>query len=118
MLDLDHAALVVTDPQIDFLSPDGVSWAVFGDSIRENGTVAHIGELFDAAKLAGITVAVSPHYFYPTDKQWRFGDPLETVHGRRRHVRAPGRVHDGRLRRLRRRLPARLRSTTSTTVAP
>ena len=77
VLDLEHAALVITDPQIDFLSPEGVSWPVFGDSIRENNTVAHIGELLDAAKLAGITVAVSPHYFYPTDKQWRFGDPLE-----------------------------------------
>jgi nicotinamidase-related amidase len=43
----------------------------------DNDTVAHIGELFRAAKLAGITVAVSPHYFFPTDKQWRFGDPLE-----------------------------------------
>ncbi len=50
---------------------------MFGDSIRENDTVAHIGELLHAAKLAGITVAISPHYFYPTDKQWRFGDPLE-----------------------------------------
>ncbi|KAA0098861.1 cysteine hydrolase [Mycolicibacterium sp. P1-18] len=80
-LDLAHAALVVTDPQIDFLSPDGVSWAIFGDSIEENGTVAHIGELFDAAKLAGITVAVSPHHFYPTDSQWRFGDPLEAFMG-------------------------------------
>jgi len=77
MLDLEHAALVITDPQIDFLSPEGVSWPVFGDSIRDNNTVAHIGELFHAAKLAGITVAVSPHYFYPTDKQWLFGDPLE-----------------------------------------
>jgi len=77
VLDHQHAALVITDPQIDFLSPDGVSWPVFGDSIRENDTVAHIGELFDAAKLAGITVAVSPHHFYPTDKQWQFGDPLE-----------------------------------------
>ena len=77
VLDHAHAALVVTDPQIDFLSPEGVSWPVFGESIRENGTVAHIGELFDAAKRADITVAVSPHYFYPTDKQWRFGDPLE-----------------------------------------
>jgi nicotinamidase-related amidase len=77
VLDLEHAALVVTDPQIDFLSPEGVSWPVFGDSVRDNDTVAHIGELFHAAKLAGITVAVSPHYFYPTDKQWLFGDPLE-----------------------------------------
>jgi nicotinamidase-related amidase len=77
VLDLGHAALVVTDPQIDFLSPEGVSWPVFGDSVHDNDTVAHIGELFHAAKLAGITVAVSPHYFYPTDRQWRFGDPLE-----------------------------------------
>ncbi|WP_036426210.1 isochorismatase family protein [Mycobacterium sp. UM_WWY] len=77
VLDPERAALVITDPQVDFLSPEGVSWPVFGDSISANDTVAHIGELFDAAKLAGITVAVSPHYFYPTDKQWRFGDPLE-----------------------------------------
>ena len=76
-LDLEHAALVVTDPQIDFLSPDGVSWPVFGDSVRDNDVVAHIGELLDSAKLAGICVAVSPHYFYPTDSQWLFGDPLE-----------------------------------------
>lgn len=54
---------------------------MFGDSIRDNEAVAHIGELFRAAKLAGITVAVSPHHFYPTDKQWRFGDPLERFMG-------------------------------------
>lgn len=76
-LDVERAALVVTDPQIDFLSPEGAGWPVFGDSIRDNHTVAHIGELLRSAKLAGITVAVSPHYFYPTDDQWRFGDPLE-----------------------------------------
>jgi len=80
-LDLRRTALVITDPQIDFLSPDGVSWAVFGPSIEENGTVAHIGALLRAAKSAGITVAVSPHYFYPTDKQWTFGDPLERFMG-------------------------------------
>jgi nicotinamidase-related amidase len=77
VLDLAHAALVSTDPQIDFLSPDGVLWPVFGESIRDNDTVAHIGELFHAAKLAGVTIAVSPHYFYPTDRQWLFGDPVE-----------------------------------------
>ncbi|OKH79857.1 isochorismatase [Mycobacterium sp. ST-F2] len=81
VLDPAHAALVVTDPQIDFLSPGGVSWPVFGASVEENNTVANIGELFEAAKRAGVTVAVSPHYFYPTDKQWRFGDPLEQFMG-------------------------------------
>lgn len=76
-LDLSRAALLLTDPQIDFLSPEGVSWPVFGESITENGTVAHIGQLLDAAKAIDLTVAVSPHYFYPTDSQWKFGDPLE-----------------------------------------
>ena len=76
-LDLEHAALVVTDPQIDFLSPEGVAWPVFGDSVRDNDVVAHLGELLDSAKQAGMCVAVSPHYFYPTDRQWLFGDPLE-----------------------------------------
>lgn len=77
VLDHGHAALVITDPQIDFLSPKGVSWPVFGPSIRDNNTVAHIGDLMRAAKQAAITVAVSPHYFYPTDQHWQFGDPLE-----------------------------------------
>ena len=76
-LDLSRAALLLTDPQIDFLSPAGVSWGVFGASITENDTVAHIGQLLDAAKAAGIVVAVSPHYLYSTDKTWKFGDPLE-----------------------------------------
>jgi nicotinamidase-related amidase len=76
-LDPSRAAVVLTDPQIDFLSPDGVSWAVFGDSITENGTVANISRLIDAAKESGVTLAVSPHYFYPSDAQWKFGDPLE-----------------------------------------
>ncbi|MFI2429161.1 cysteine hydrolase [Streptomyces sp. NPDC018955] len=76
-LDLTRSALVVTDPQIDFLSPAGATWEVFGPSIIENGTVAHIGQLFAAAKQAGIKVLVSPHYFYPSDEEWRFGGPLE-----------------------------------------
>jgi nicotinamidase-related amidase len=80
-LDLARAALVVVDPQNDFLSPDGVSWPFFGASITENGTVAHIEQLFVAAKQAGITVAISPHYYYPCDHDWHFGGPLEkTMH--------------------------------------
>lgn len=76
-LDLSRAALVVVDPQIDFLSPDGVSWPIFGESITENGTVGHLGQLFGAAKAAGLTVAISPHYYYPSDHEWHFGGPLE-----------------------------------------
>jgi nicotinamidase-related amidase len=76
---LDNTALVITDPQIDFLSPDGVTWGVVGASVERNGTVGNIGRLLAAAKAKGMTVAISPHYYYPTDHGWRFGGPLEKL---------------------------------------
>ena len=39
-------AIVITDPQNDFLSPDGVTWGLVGASVEENGTVGHIEQLF------------------------------------------------------------------------
>jgi len=79
VLDVKRAALVVTDPQVDFLSPDGVTWGVVGKSVERNGTVKNLERLFEAAKQAEMTVAISPHYYYPTDKGWRFGGPLEKL---------------------------------------
>lgn len=78
-LDRSRAALLVVDPQNDFLSPNGVSWPFVGACITENGTVDNLLRLFKASKAAGITVAVSPHYYYPTDHHWRFGGPLEKL---------------------------------------
>jgi nicotinamidase-related amidase len=80
-MDLNAAdtALVVTDPQNDFLSPEGVTWGLVGDSVLENKTVAHIQELLEAAKARGYEVFVSPHYYYPTDHGWHFGGTVETM---------------------------------------
>ncbi|MDO8308281.1 MAG: cysteine hydrolase [Actinomycetota bacterium] len=78
-LDLARTALVVIDPQVDFLSPKGVAWGAVGTSVKEHNTVENIGRLFAAAKSAGITVAVSPHYYYPTDKGWKFEGALEKL---------------------------------------
>ena len=78
-LDLKRAALVVTDPQIDFLSPKGVTWGVVGKSVTEHNTVENLDRLFAASKQAGIPVAISPHYYYPTDKGWRFEGALEKL---------------------------------------
>jgi nicotinamidase-related amidase len=78
-VDLSNTALVITDPQIDFLSPDGVTWGVVGASVEQNGTVANLERLLKAAKSAGMTVAISPHYYYPTDHGWKFGGPLEKL---------------------------------------
>lgn len=78
-LDLKRTALVVTDPQVDFLSPDGVTWGVVGESVKRHNTVENIERLFVAAKERDMTVAVSPHYYYPTDHGWRFEGALEKL---------------------------------------
>jgi len=77
-----RTALVLTDPQNDFLSPEGVTWGVVGASVTANDTVAHIGQLLESAKKNDIPVYVSPHYYYPTDDDWAFGGAVETMmHG-------------------------------------
>jgi nicotinamidase-related amidase len=72
-------AVVVTDPQNDFLSPDGATWGLVGASVQENKTVEHIKELLEAAKVRGYEVFVSPHYYYPTDHGWKFGGTVEKM---------------------------------------
>jgi len=74
-----NTALVITDPQNDFLSPKGVTWGVVGESVTANNTVANIESLLKAAKQNDIPVFVSPHYYYPTDKGWQFEGALETL---------------------------------------
>lgn len=75
----DRTALLITDPQNDFLSPDGVTWGVVGESVEENNTVENIETLLKAAKATGMPVFVSPHYYYPTDHGWHFEGALEAL---------------------------------------
>ncbi len=77
--DTRNTALVITDPQNDFLSPSGVTWGLVGESVTENRTVEHLIELLKAAKGAGMPVFISPHYYYPTDKGWQFGGTVEML---------------------------------------
>ena len=78
-LDRDRVALVVTDPQNDFLSPEGVTWGVVGESVTENGTVEHIEQLFAAAHASDVPVFISPHYYYEHDHRWKFEGALESL---------------------------------------
>jgi nicotinamidase-related amidase len=74
-----RTALLITDPQNDFLSPDGVAWGVVGESVKANNTVANIDALFKTAKANDIPVFISPHYYYPTDHGWQFEGALEAL---------------------------------------
>jgi len=72
-------AVVITDPQNDFLSENGVTWALVGDSVKENHTVENIERIVKSAKTNGFEVFISPHYYYPTDHSWKFGGTVEKM---------------------------------------
>jgi nicotinamidase-related amidase len=74
-----RTALLITDPQNDFLSPEGVAWGVVGKSVTDNNTVENIESLFKAAKANDMPVFISPHYYYPSDHGWKFEGALEKL---------------------------------------
>ena len=75
----NDTAVLVTDPQNDFLSEQGVTWQLVGDRVKENKTVENIERLMQVAKSNGYEVFISPHYYYPTDHGWQFEGTLEKV---------------------------------------
>lgn len=74
-----RTAIVITDPQNDFLSPDGVTWGVVGESVTANHTVENLEKLFKVAKEKGMMVFVSPHYYYKHDHNWKIEGALEAL---------------------------------------
>lgn len=75
----ENTAVLITDPQVDFLSPEGVTWGVVGKSVTENNTVDNLESIFKWAKQNDILVFVSPHYYYPHDHKWEFEGVLEKL---------------------------------------
>jgi len=73
-----ETAVVFIDPQNDVLSERGLAWPLVHESLRENNTINNMERIFKSAKAHGYEVFISPHYFYPTDKGWKFNGPLET----------------------------------------
>jgi hypothetical protein len=74
----EDTAVVFTDPQNEVLSEKGLGWPLLRESLQENNTVENMERIFQAAKAYGFQVFISPHYFYPTDRGWRFNGPLES----------------------------------------
>jgi nicotinamidase-related amidase len=74
-----RTAIVITDPQIDFLSPQGVAWGAVGESVEANNTVENLETLFQLAEQNNIPVFISPHYYYQHDHVWKFEGALEKL---------------------------------------
>ena len=76
--DRNDTAVVMIDPQNEVLSETGLGWPLLHESLHENNTVENMECIFKTAKASGFAVFISPHYFYPTDKGWKFNGPLES----------------------------------------
>lgn len=77
--DPQRTAIVITDPQNDFLHEDGVAWGAVEKSVVANDTRDNLERLMRSAKERGVPLFVSPHYYYPTDDGWKFEGVLETL---------------------------------------
>ena len=75
----NDTAVLITDPQNDFLSEQGVVWGLVGESVKANGTIGNIETLMKTAKGNGYQVFISPHYYFPTDHSWHFGGTVENM---------------------------------------
>ncbi|RDE25290.1 cysteine hydrolase [Motiliproteus coralliicola] len=78
-MELDHSstALLITDPQNDFLREGGAAYELVKDNLKQLGTIDNIGSLFQAAKDVDLAVFVSPHWYFPHDDHWQYRGALQ-----------------------------------------
>lgn len=77
--DRSRTALLVTDPQNDFLADDGAAWGLVKDNVLTLGVRNNIKTLLKSAKKGGAEIFVSPHYYYPPDAGWKNRGALQTT---------------------------------------
>ena len=51
-IEAGRTAVVITDPQNDFLHRDGVAWGACGESVTENGIIANFGAILTTSMYA------------------------------------------------------------------
>jgi len=76
-LDKAHTAVLITDPQNDFLREDGKLYGLLKDNLNELGTIDNIEKLMKTAKTKGVTLAVDPLVYTALDGSWTHAGVLQ-----------------------------------------
>ena len=76
-IDADSTAVLITDPQIDFLKPESVVWDKVGETVESNAVVDKLRRLRDAASEGGVPVFYSPHEY--EDAEYESWEHLNTI---------------------------------------
>lgn len=75
--DKTRTAVLITDPQNDFLAETGKLHKLLADNLKELGTVDNIEALMKAAKKNGVAVAVDPLVYTARDVEWSRAGTLQ-----------------------------------------
>ena len=70
-IDKKTTALLITDPQNDFLHKDGAAYGLVKDNLNTVGTIQNIESLFKSAIQSKVPIFISPHFYFPQDKKWK-----------------------------------------------
>lgn len=76
-LDKARTAVLITDPQNEFLREDGKLYGLLADNLKELGTVDNIERLMKTAKKTGIALAVDPLVYTALDGNWANAGALQ-----------------------------------------
>lgn len=89
--DPSRTAVLIIDPQNDFLSEGGVVWDLVGDGVKSTKVVEHLVELRRAAKEAEVPVFYCPHYYSDNEfATWKHLNPIDQMMFDRKMFRTPG----------------------------
>lgn len=78
-IDSSSTALLVIDPQNDFLTEAGAVWDLVGEMVVKNQVVDKLSKLIAKAKESGIEVFYSPHYYDKEFEAWKDNNPIDSL---------------------------------------
>lgn len=76
-LDKARTAVLITDPQNDFLHPSGKLYPLLESNLKELGTINNIEKLMKAAKKNDMSLAVDPLVYTALDGEWTNSGALQ-----------------------------------------
>lgn len=79
-LDLSKTAIIVIDPQNDFMSEQSPIWTLVGPSVKSQNLIEHLQQLISTAEKNKMYVFYSPHMYTHNDvKDWKSLNGIDKV---------------------------------------
>jgi biuret amidohydrolase len=75
--DRGRTAVLITDPQNEFLREDGKLYPLLADNLKELGTIDNIAKLMETAKATNVALAVDPLVYTANDAGWTHPGALQ-----------------------------------------